>query len=55
MNLIIKGSVCEKWKGVLAYVKKYSMVIATNLTTSASTRKNLLKTSHTEERTIQTN
>ena len=28
----LKGSVREKWKGVYAYVEKYSMVIATNFT-----------------------
>ena len=29
---ILKGSVREKLKGVYAYVEKYSMVIATHLT-----------------------
>ena len=36
----IKGSVCDKWMGVEAYVETYSMVIATNCTAICCVYKN---------------
>ena len=49
-------SVRQKIKGILAYVEKFSMVIATNLTfIVASIRRKWLKTTHTEVRSIYKN
>ena len=51
---ILKGSVCKKFN--YAYVEKYLIVIASNLTSTyvASVRIKLLKTTHMEERSVHT-